>query len=262
MTRFRPCIDLRNGRVTQIVGGTLGATEGAVRVNFETVRPAAYYAQLYRRDGLTGGHVIQLGPGNEAAAREALAAWPGGLQLGGGVRPENAAAWIEAGASHVIVTSYFFDDASRFDAARLARMVDAVGAGRLVIDLSCRARGEGWVVAMNRWQTPTDLELTPATLDRLAPSCAEFLIHAADVEGRCEGIDEPLVKMLGRWGHKPVVYAGGARSAADLERVDRLSGGRVDLTIGSALDLFGGNGARYADCVAFNRRAGGGFSTD
>jgi phosphoribosylformimino-5-aminoimidazole carboxamide ribotide isomerase len=255
MTLFRPCIDLRNGRVTQIVGGTLRADGAGVRVNYESDRPASYFAALYRRDGLAGGHVIQLGPGNEAAARDALAAWPGGLQLGGGVRDDNAAAWLDAGASHVIVTSFLFEDA-RFREDRLERLVRTVGAGRLVIDLSCRARGEGWVVATDRWQTLTDLELTPATLDRLAPSCAEFLVHAADIEGRCEGIDERLVAMLGGWGRKPVVYAGGARSTADLETVDRLSSGRVDLTIGSALDLFGGAGARYADCVAFNRRRG------
>ena len=253
MTLFRPCIDLRNGRVTQIVGGTLTDDASGVRVNFESDRPASYYAGLYRRDGLAGGHVIQLGAGNEAAAREALAAYPGGLQVGGGVRDDNAAAWLNAGASHVIVTSFLFE-AARFQPERLVRLVSAIGSERLVIDLSCRARGEGWVVATNRWQTLTDLELTPATLDRLADSCAEFLIHAADVEGRCEGIDARLVEMLGQWGRRPVVYAGGAQALADLETVDRLSAGRVDLTIGSALDLFGGRGVRYADCVAFNRR--------
>jgi phosphoribosylformimino-5-aminoimidazole carboxamide ribotide isomerase len=259
MTRFRPCIDLHRGRVKQIVGGTLTDDAAALQVNFESARPAAYYADLYRRDGLSGGHVIQLGTGNAAAARAALAAYPGGMHVGGGIRADNAARWLDAGASHVIVTSFLFEDAHlRED--RLDLLVRSIGAARLVIDLSCRARGATWVVAVNRWQTLTDLEVAPATLDRLADRCDEFLIHAADVEGRCAGIDERLVAMLGRWGRRPVVYAGGARGIDDLARVDQLSDGRVDLTIGSALDLFGGQGVRYADCVAFNRRRMGGAS--
>ncbi len=256
MTRFRPCIDLHDGRVKQIVGGTLRDDAVGLRTNFESEHPAEWFAARYRDDALTGGHVIKLGPGNDDAARAALAAYPGGLQLGGGITAENAGVWLEAGASQVIVTSWLFDSTGHFLAERLDALVNVVGRERLVIDLSCRSDGEGWVVAMNRWQTRTELALDAATLAQLAASCAEFLIHAADVEGKCEGIDARLVEFLGRHATIPVTYAGGARSLDDLAEVERLSAGRVDLTIGSALDLFGGSGARYADCVAWNRRAG------
>ncbi|MBW7894254.1 MAG: phosphoribosylformimino-5-aminoimidazole carboxamide ribotide isomerase [Opitutaceae bacterium] len=253
MTRFRPCIDLHAGKVKQIVGGTLRDDAAGLRTNFESDRPAEYYAQLYRADGLTGGHVIKLGPGNDAAARAALAAWPGGLQIGGGITADNAEAWLQAGASHVIVTSWLFDEEGHFLDGRLAALVERIGREHLVIDLSCRAHGDGWMVAMNRWQTLTELALDETTLSMLGETCAEFLIHAADVEGKCEGIDERLVELLGRASPLPVTYAGGARTIEELAAVDRLSRGRVDLTIGSALDLFGGTQIRYADCVAWNR---------
>lgn len=255
-TRFRPCIDLHEGRVKQVVGGTFG-DEGGVRTNFVADESPAHFAEIYQGDDLRGGHVIKLGPGNDDAAREALGAYPDGLQIGGSITDENAAEWLDAGATHVIATSFLFDQEGRFREERLARLVRAAGWMQLVIDLSCRRNDTGWVVAMNRWQTPTDLAVTHETLDALADSCAEFLIHAADVEGKCEGIDEELVSLLGAWGKKPVTYAGGARSLEDLERVDRLSGGKVDLTIGSALDIFGGSLVKYADCVEFNRRSPG-----
>ena len=255
MTKFRPCIDLHEGKVKQIVGGTLEA-EGGVEENFVSDRGAAYFAKRYREDELEGGHVIKLGPGNEQAALEALAAYPGGLQIGGGITAENAAEWLEAGASHVIVTSYLFDGEGRFQSNRLDRLVKEVGAANLVLDLSCRALSDGgWSVAMNRWATLTDLPVSKETLDSLAGSCAEFLVHAADVEGKCGGIDQELVAALGNWCGIPVTYAGGARSIADLEAVDRISGGSVDLTIGSALDLFGGSLIEYEACVEFNRRS-------
>lgn len=254
MTRFRPCIDLHQGRVKQIVGSTLLDAGAGPCENFVSDFGAAHYAQMYRDDQLLGGHVIMLGQGNEAAAREALAAWPGGLQLGGGIRRENAAAYLEAGASHVIVTSSIFDAGGRFMPEQLAALVAETGVERLVLDLSCKRVASGWTVAMNRWQTLTDLDVTHAVLDQLADSCDEFLIHAVDVEGKCEGIDEDLVRHLAAWGKKPITYAGGARSLDDLKRVQVLSDGRIDVTIGSALDIFGGKGVRYADCVAFNRR--------
>lgn len=257
MTLFRPCIDLHQGRVKQIVGGTLTDDGAGLRTNFVSEYPAGHYGELFRRDGITGAHVIMLGPGNEDAAREALAAYPGGLQLGGGINATNAAAWIAAGASHVIVTSALFDAAGKFLPEKLAEISKITGPDRLVIDLSCRRDASGWVVAMNRWQTLTDLRLDLATLDRLAPYCAEFLIHAADVEGKMAGMDEELITLLGRHTTRPITYAGGARNAGDLAVCDRLSGGRVHLTIGSALDIYGGTGAKYADCVAWNRRAGG-----
>lgn len=239
--------------MTQIVGGTLGDDPSAVRTNFISERSPAWFAEMYRRDGLAGGHVIMLGPGNEGAAREALAAYPGGLQVGGGIRLDNAQAWLDAGASHVIVTSWVFRD-GQLDGERLDALVGSVGRDRLVLDLSCRQRaGRYWVVT-DRWQKFTRLDLSRATLERLGDSCAEFLIHAVHIEGLCQGIDETLVADLAAWAPLPITYAGGARSLADLETVTRLGHGRVDLTIGSALDIFGGTGVRYADCVAFNRR--------
>jgi phosphoribosylformimino-5-aminoimidazole carboxamide ribotide isomerase len=254
MTRFRPCIDLHEGRVKQIVGSTLQDAGSGPRENFVSELSAGHYAEMYRNDRLTGGHIIMLGQGNEEAARQALAAWPGGLQLGGGVSPENAASYLGAGASHVIVTSYVFDSVGRFDVNRLAALEAETGADRLVLDLSCKRVADGWTVAMNRWQTLTDLHVTHEVLDQLAISCDEFLIHAVDVEGKCEGIDEDLVRHLAAWGKKPITYAGGARNLEDLRRVQLLSNGLIDVTIGSALDIFGGKGVSYADCVAFNRR--------
>jgi phosphoribosylformimino-5-aminoimidazole carboxamide ribotide isomerase len=248
---FRPCIDLHEGKVKQIVGGTLGGD--GLKTNFVAERPASWYAELYRRDNLRGGHVILLGSGNESAAREALAAFPGGMQVGGGVNAGNAVAWLEAGASHVIVTSWIFRE-GRLDRARLAELAGRVGKSRLVLDLSCRQRGNAYVVMMDRWQTPTDLVVNAETLRDLANSCAEFLVHAVDVEGLCRGIDGALIEKLGQWSPIPVTYAGGANSLADLEVTTRLGQGRVDLTIGSALDIFGGTGVKYADLVAFNQR--------
>ena len=248
---FRPCIDLHEGQVKQIVGGTLG--DSGLRTNFVSEKPAAWFAELYRRDRLTGGHVIQLGSGNEAQARAALAAYPGGLHLGGGVNAQNAPGWLAAGASHVIVTSWVFRE-GRVDWARLDELVKTIGRERLVLDLSCRQRGNTYFVVTDRWQKFTELEVNAATLKQFSAYCAEFLIHAVDVEGLCRGIDRELVAKLGQWTPIPMTYAGGASSLADLEEVTRLGGGKVDLTIGSALDIFGGTGVKYADCVAFNRR--------
>lgn len=252
--RFRPCIDLHDGKVKQIVGGTLRDDGAGPKENFVSEKPSGWFAETFRKDALTGGHVIKLGPGNDAAAKEALSAWPGGLQLGGGITPDNAAQWIEAGASHVIVTSVLFDKAGTFLPEALDAMVAAIGSNRLVIDLSCRRTDRGWTVAMNRWQTLTDLDVTVATLDRLAPFCDEFLIHAADVEGLCGGIDGELVEFLGAWGKLPMTYAGGASSLADVEKVDALGKGCVDVTVGSALDVFGGKGVTYAELVKWNGR--------
>ena len=248
---FRPCIDLHDGKVKQVVGGALDTPDAVT--NFETDLPASYFASRFAQDGLTGGHVIQLGPGNEVAARSALAAYPGGLQLGGGVTIDNALGWLGAGASHVIVTSWVFRDGS-LDRARVAALRDLVGRDRLVLDLSCRVRdGRYWVVT-DRWQRFTTLEVTPSVLADLAESCAEFLVHAVDVEGRQAGIDLALVELLADAAPIPTTYAGGARSLDDLALVSARSDGRVDLTIGSALDLFGGTSVRYEDCVEFNRR--------
>ncbi len=255
VTLFRPCIDLHDGKVKQIVGGSISDDAGTLRTNFVSDRPAEFYAELYRKDGLEGGHVIQLGAGNQEPARAALAAWPKGLQVGGGVTDENARTWLDAGASKVIVTSFLFEGAT-FSRDRLARLARVVSPEELVIDLSCRRRESGWFVATNRWQTVTETPVDEKTLVELSSSCSEFLIHAADVEGLCRGIDEDLVALLGKSCPLPCTSAGGGRALEDLARVKELSSGRVDLTFGSALDLFGGSGVRYDDCVAFNRAQG------
>jgi phosphoribosylformimino-5-aminoimidazole carboxamide ribotide isomerase len=250
---FRPCIDLHEGKVKQIVGATLEQGPGELQTNFVSEHPAEWFAELYKRDGLQGGHVVMLGPGNEGAAQAALKAYVGGLQVGGGINVENAQGWLEAGASHVIVTSWLFREGV-LDWERLAKLVSVVGKSRLVLDLSCRRRnGEYWVVT-NRFKTFTSTRLNRETLERLAGWCAEFLVHAVDVEGLCQGIDLELVSRLAEWSFIPTTYAGGARSLADLETVTRIGSGKIDLTIGSALNIFGGTGVRYEDAVAFNRR--------
>ena len=250
---FRPCIDLHEGKVKQIVGGTLGEA-GRLRTNFVSEHSAAWFAELYKRDGLTGGHVVMLGPGNENEACAALRAFPAGLQIGGGIDADNARDWLDAGASHVIVTSWAFRD-DRVDWTRLGQLVKIIGAGKLVLDLSCRRKGEDYFVVTDRWHKFTEIAIGPETLQSLSKFCAEFLVHAVDVEGLCRGIDKELVSRLGEWAPIPTTYAGGANSLADLETVAKLGRGRIDLTIGSALDIFGGSSIRYEDAVAFNRRA-------
>ncbi|MEP0073492.1 MAG: phosphoribosylformimino-5-aminoimidazole carboxamide ribotide isomerase [Marinomonas sp.] len=251
MTQFRPCIDLHQGKVKQIVGGSLndkGATE-----NFISDYNAEHYAKLYREHGLTGGHVIALGKGNQDEALSALRAYPNGLQFGGGVKSSNAASYLEAGASHVIVTSYLFKD-GEFSWDRLDKIKRETGTDRLVLDLSCRRTEDGWSIATDRWQTITSTKINKENLIELADHCDEFLIHAADVEGLQSGIDEDLVRLLGSSACPvDITYAGGARSLADLKRVHELSNGRVDLTIGSALDIFGGQGVTLDECILWNQ---------
>ena len=260
--RFRPCIDLRHGQVTQIVGSTLTATTAAHATasaasdsaveNFVSKHPSSHYSLLYRDAGLSGGHVIMLGAGNERAAREALQAWPGGLQLGGGIDDSNAQQWLDAGASHVIVTSWLFSGGGvELDMARLERLERLVGRGRLVLDLSCRRRADdpsgAYFVVTNRWQTFSSLRVDGATLRALSRHCSEFLIHGVDVEGKRAGIEEPLIRTLRQAMDEPggeqlrIVYAGGVRDMSDVQRVDELGGGRIDGGVGSALSIFGGN---------------------
>jgi phosphoribosylformimino-5-aminoimidazole carboxamide ribotide isomerase len=248
---FRPCIDLHEGKVKQIVGGTLG--DSGLRTNFVSAQPAAWFAELYKRDGLFGGHVIMLGAGNETEALSALKTFPGGLQIGGGINSANARGWLDSGASHVIVTSWVFRE-GRVDWDRLGELFKVIGKDKLVLDLSCRKRGEDYFVVTDRWQKFTDLIVNQESLVKFSGYCSEFLVHAVDVEGLCRGIDRELVQKLGGWTPIPLTYAGGANSITDLETVTKLGQGKVDLTIGSALDIFGGSGVTYADAVAFNRR--------
>jgi len=251
--KFRPCIDLHNGVVKQIVGGTFADEDaGGPVTRFVSEQPPSHYARMYRDDGLTGGHVIMLGPGNEDAAIDALSAWPGGLQVGGGMNPDNARNWLDRGAAAVIVTSYVFRE-GRVSMGNLKTMVAAAGKDRLVLDLSCRKRDGRYFVVTDHWQKFTDVEVTQSNLDLLSSYCSEFLIHAADVEGLAAGIDAELVEKLGNWVGIPTTYAGGIRSMADVYLIRHLARGRLDFTVGSALDLFGGTGIAYGDLVAFNK---------
>lgn len=245
--RFRPCIDLHNGKVKQIVGGSLRDAGNMARENYVSEKDASFYAELYRRDGLKGGHVILLNPPvseyyeeTKRQALLALAAYPGGLQLGGGVNATNASEFLEAGASHVIATSYVFRE-GQVNYRNLERLVSETGREHLVLDLSCRKREDGYYIVTDRWQNFTEVRVTHETLDELSGYCDEFLIHAADVEGRRAGIEEELAALLGSWEGTPVTYAGGIGSYQDLDRLRVLGNGRLDVTIGSALDLFGGD---------------------
>jgi phosphoribosylformimino-5-aminoimidazole carboxamide ribotide isomerase len=235
--------------VKQIVGGTLSdSAQAGLVTNFESDRPPAYYAQLYRKDGLFGGHVIMLGPGNTDAALEALRAFPGGLQVGGGITPSTAGQFLDAGASHVIVTSYVFRD-GRLEWERLRELVAVVGKERLVLDLSCRRKGSDYFIVTDRWQKFTQHRVDEQCLALLAGHCAEFLVHAVDVEGKMAGIDRTLIELLAR--HSPIAatYAGGVSSLEDLDTIANCGKRRVDVTVGSALDIFGGQ-LKYEDVVA------------
>ncbi len=282
---FRPCIDIHNGKVKQIVGGSLKDGAGAAQAeqmrcgpgqrgygqtpagasaesiaqeNFVSEQDAAYFAEFYKKDGLRGGHVIMLNPpgtldyeATKTQALHALTQYPGGLQIGGGITPENAGAFLEAGASHVIVTSYVFKD-GRIYYENLRRLSDTVGRKRLVLDVSCRWRDGAYYIVTDRWQKFTNEQVSLKLLDALADFADEFLIHAADVEGRASGIETGLVQLLGDWDGCPVTYAGGVGSFADLEELKKYGKNRLHVTVGSALDLFGGTMA-YQEVLEFCR---------
>jgi len=236
--RFRPCIDLHNGKVKQIVGGSLDDS-GAVE-NFVSDKGAVYYAELYKKDNLTGGHVIMLGPGNEEEVLNALKAYPEGLQVGGGINPGNGMEYIDAGATHVIVTSYVFSN-GMINMDNLEVMKSTVGRERLVLDLSCRFKDGKYFVVTDRWQKFTEYDINRENIARLEEYCDEFLVHAADVEGLKQGVDERLVSVLAECCSIPVTYAGGVKDLSDVTKVYEKGRGRIDLTIGSALDIFGGS---------------------
>lgn len=253
---FRPCIDIHNGKVKQIVGGSLQDRQDNAEENFVSGQDAAFYANFYKKNGIKGGHVILLNPESsgyyaetKAQALSALQAYPGGLQVGGGIREENALEYLESGASHVIVTSYVFRN-GKIEYANLERLVRKAGKERIVLDLSCRRRGGAYYIVTDRWQKDTDVKLSEETLEKLSSYCDEFLVHAVDVEGRAEGIEEEVAALLGNWGKIPVTYAGGVHNFSDLEKLKKLGQNRVNVTIGSALDLFGGN-MKWEEVIAF-----------
>lgn len=244
--RFRPCIDIHNGKVKQIVGGSLQDQGDRASENFVSEKDAGFYADFYQRSGLTGGHIIMLNPASSpyyeatrAQAVQALSRQPGSWQIGGGIHERNAAEFLDAGASHVIVTSYVFRD-GRIHYENLEKVVREVGKEHLVLDLSCRAKDGAYCIVTDRWQKFTDVYLDGKVLEELSGYCAEFLVHAADVEGKAQGIEQDLVRMLGGWQGNCVTYAGGIGSYEDLHRLKELGRNRLDVTVGSALDLFGG----------------------
>ena len=252
--RFRPCIDIHNGKVKQIVGGSLKDAHDQALTNFISDVDASWYAQQYKKDKLTGGHIILLNPVSsiyyeetKKQALKALSAYPGGMQIGGGITALNAEEYLKAGASHVIVTSYVFKD-GQFYKDHLEKLVDAVGKEHVVLDLSCRKKENEYYIVTNRWQTFTNVCLTKDLLEELGQYCDEFLVHGVDVEGKSSGVEEELVRFLAENAQIPVTYAGGIGSLEELQKFEKISHGRLDFTIGSALDLFGGS-IPYRDIV-------------
>lgn len=244
---FRPCIDIHDGKVKQIVGGSLSDDPGSAEENFVSEKNADFFAKFFLEEDVYGGHVILLNkstdPEYEETRQQALLAlntFPGGLMVGGGIDPSNAKEYIFAGASHVIVTSYLFED-GQFSMDRLLRMEEAVGKEHLVIDLSCRKRVKNYYVVTNRWQDFTEQKVTKEFLEELSEHCAEFLIHGVDSEGKRQGVEEELLEILGDYEGNPITYAGGVKDFDDLDTIRELGKNHVDVTVGSALDLFGGN---------------------
>ncbi len=244
--KFRPCIDIHNGKVKQIVGGSLLDQGNQAKENFVSEQDASFYAEYYKEKGIRGGHIILLNPpsseyygATREQAQKALQAYPGGLQIGGGITDENAMDYIENGASHVIVTSFVFKD-GKINWENLEKLVKAVGKERVVLDLSCRKKDGVYYVVTDRWQKFTKEVLNVDTLERLGQYCDEFLVHAVDVEGKASGVEKELAEMLGNYGRIPVTYAGGIGSYEDIETLKKLGKNKLDVTIGSALDLFGG----------------------
>ncbi len=251
--QFRPCIDIHNGKVKQIVGSSLKDAGNHAVENFVSEQSAADFAKMYQKDGIRGGHIILLNAkdseyfeATKQQALEALRVYPGGLQIGGGITAENASSYIEEGASHVIVTSYVFKD-GKINYENLKKLVSAVGKEHVVLDLSCRYVAEnscdmepGYYVVTDRWQKFTKEKVSLELLDKLSAYCDEFLVHAVDVEGKQSGIQRELVALLGEWGNLPITYAGGVHTFSDLEEIEELGKGNLNVTIGSALDLFGG----------------------
>lgn len=253
--KFRPCIDIHNGKVKQIVGSSL--TDNSAKENFISDKDSMYFAKLYKDKGLYGGHVIILNKTGtdeyEASKEEAIKAFktfPYGLQVGGGINDKNAAEFIEAGASHVIVTSYLFED-GKLSEEKMKKLKDAVSKEKIVFDLSCKKVGDKYFVTTDRWQTITETEMNCDTLKKLEGYCDEYLIHAVDVEGKCNGPETDIIKELSKYDGNKVTYAGGIRSLEDVETINEASDGKIDFTIGSALDIFGGN-LKFEEVAVYN----------
>lgn len=254
--KFRPCIDIHNGSVKQIVGGSLRDAGDLAQDNFVSGQDAEFFADMYKKSGLTGGHIIILNPADSEyyqsdliQAQMALNAYPGGMQIGGGINALNGPKFIDMGASHVIVTSFVFKD-GEISYDNLHAMKEAVGKEHLVLDLSCRCRDGRYYIVTDRWQNFTNVLVNSETLDMLSEYCDEYLIHAVDVEGKVSGIEHRVAGILGDWARIPMTYAGGVSSFEDLRQLKELGRDRIDVTIGSALDIFGGN-MKYQEVLEF-----------
>lgn len=256
---FRPCIDIHNGKVKQLVGASVQDQDDTARENYVSGEGAAWFAGLFSQKKLKNGHVILLNSKDSphyeqtrSQALEALNAYPGGLQIGGGITAENAREYLDAGASHVIVTSYVFQNGN-ISFENLSRLVDCVGRKKLVLDLSCRKKDGRYYIVTDRWQKYTRVSLSPDILTMLASFCDEFLIHGVDVEGTKNGVEEELIEMLGSWNQIPITYAGGIRSFEDIDKIRRAGNGKIHITVGSALDLYGGN-LPFEQTVAYTQQ--------
>lgn len=254
--KFRPCIDIHNGKVKQIVGGSLTDVGDQAAENYVSEKDAGFYADMYKRSGLTGGHIILLNPpgsqyyeADVAQAKLALDAYPKGLMIGGGIRAENAGRFLDMGASHVIATSFVFQD-GEIHFENLKALKESVGKEHLVLDLSCRFQNGKYYIVTDRWQKFTNVTVCKETLDMLSEYCDEYLIHAVDVEGKASGIERRVAEILGSWNGLPITYAGGVSSFDDLDILKEAGNGRIDVTIGSALDIFGGT-MRYQDVLKY-----------
>lgn len=245
--KFRPCIDIHNGKVKQVVGSSIKDAGDSAKENFVSEKNADYYGDLYKKHGLTGGHIILLNAvtskyynDTKEQAMLALKSFNGGMELGGGVRPDNAREFLEAGASHVIVTSYVFSNGVlNYD--NLKEICKVTGKEKLVLDLSCRKKDGKYFIVTDRWQNFTKEEVDISTLQKLSEYCDEFLIHAVDVEGKNNGVETELVNIIGKWDKSPITYAGGIRTMEDIEKLRQASNNNMDFTVGSALDIFGGH---------------------
>lgn len=244
--RFRPCIDIHNGKVKQIVGGSLTDKDNLALENFVSAQDGRYYAELYKTLGLYGGHIILLNPSSSEFYNDdvnqallALHAWPNALQLGGGINPDNAKFFLDNGASHVIVTSYVFSNGN-LNMDNLKKLVNTIGREKLVLDLSCRKKDKDYYIVTDRWQKFTNYRLTEELINNLSSYCSEFLIHAVDAEGKANGIEKDLVKLMAKASDFPITYAGGIGSYNDLTNLKTLGQNKLDVTVGSALEMFGG----------------------
>lgn len=252
--KFRPCIDIHNGKVKQVVGSTIVDEGDKAKENFVSEKGASYYADMYKNDGLTGGHIILLNhkdseyfEATKAQALEALEAFQGGMQIGGGINVDNAEYYLKRGASHVIVTSYVFSN-GKIDYDNLKKIYSVTGKEHLVLDLSCRKKDNSYYIVTDRWQKFTDVAVNMEVLEELSQYCDEFLIHAVDVEGKNSGVEKQLAQLLGDFGTIPVTYAGGISGIDDIEIIRQSGKEKLDFTIGSSLDIFGGT-LKYRDIV-------------